>query len=70
VGKPRQEDFFIGDYLQELLSPLFPVVMPAVRDLWSYGETGFHSPSPPPLLKRDTPVKVCRRDFEFLVKGN
>jgi UbiD family decarboxylase len=43
VGKPRQEDFFIGDYLQELLSPLFPLVMPAVRELWSYGETGFHS---------------------------
>jgi menaquinone biosynthesis decarboxylase len=43
VGKPRQEDFFIGDYLQELLSPLFPIVMPAVRDIWSYGETGFHS---------------------------
>lgn len=43
VGKPRQEDFYIGDYLQELLSPLFPLVMPAVRDLWSYGETGFHS---------------------------
>ena len=43
VGKPRQEDFFIGDYLQDLLSPLFPLVMPAVRDLWSYGETGFHS---------------------------
>lgn len=43
VGKPRQEDFFIGDYLQELLSPLFPLVMPAVRDLWSYGETGYHS---------------------------
>jgi len=43
VGKPRQEDFYIGDYLQELLSPLFPLVMPAVLDLWSYGETGFHS---------------------------
>ena len=43
VGKPRQEDFFIGDYLQELLSPLFPLVMPGLRDLWSYGETGFHS---------------------------
>jgi len=43
VGKPRQEDFFIGDYLQELLSPLFPMVMPSVRDIWSYGETGFHS---------------------------
>ncbi|HEV7378110.1 MAG TPA: UbiD family decarboxylase [Pyrinomonadaceae bacterium] len=43
VGKPRQEDFFIGDYLQKLLSPLFPLVMPSVLDLWSYGETGFHS---------------------------
>jgi len=43
VGKPRQEDFFIGDLLQELLSPLFPLVMPGVRDLWSYGETGYHS---------------------------
>ncbi|HVS82503.1 MAG TPA: UbiD family decarboxylase [Pyrinomonadaceae bacterium] len=43
VGKPKQEDFFIGDYLQSLLSPLFPLVMPSVRDLWTYGETGFHS---------------------------
>jgi UbiD family decarboxylase len=43
VGKPRQEDFFIGDLLQALLSPLFPLVMPAVEDLWSYGETGYHS---------------------------
>ncbi len=43
VGKPRQEDFFLGDYLQELLSPLFPLVMPSVVTLWSYGDTGFHS---------------------------
>ncbi|MEO8436579.1 MAG: UbiD family decarboxylase [Pyrinomonadaceae bacterium] len=43
VGKPRQEDFFIGDYLQQLLSPLFPLVMPGVQSLWTYGETGFHS---------------------------
>jgi UbiD family decarboxylase len=43
VGKPRQEDFFIGDLLQELLSPLFPLVMPAMDQLWSYGETGYHS---------------------------
>ena len=43
VGKPRQEDFYIGDLLQDLLSPLFPVVMPAVEQLWSYGETGYHS---------------------------
>lgn len=43
VGKPRQEDLFIGDYLQSLLAPLFPLVMPGVRDLWSYGETGYHA---------------------------
>lgn len=43
VGKPRQEDFFLGDFLQELLSPLFPLVMPSVTDLWSYGETGYHA---------------------------
>ena len=43
VGKPRQEDFYIGDLLQELLSPLFPLVMPAVEDVWAYGETGYHS---------------------------
>jgi len=42
VGRPRQEDFFIGDFLQELLSPLFPLVMPGVRQLKTYGETGFH----------------------------
>ncbi|MCG6197929.1 UbiD family decarboxylase, partial [Anoxybacillus sp. LAT_38] len=43
VGKPRQEDFFIGEYLQRLLSPLFPIVMPGVKALWTYGETGFHA---------------------------
>ena len=43
VGKPRQEDFYLGDYVQELLAPLFPLAMPGVRDLWSYGETGYHS---------------------------
>jgi 4-hydroxybenzoate decarboxylase subunit C len=43
VGRPRQEDFHLGDWLQDLLSPLFPLVMPAVREIWAFGETGFHS---------------------------
>jgi 4-hydroxybenzoate decarboxylase subunit C len=43
VGKPRQEDFYIGIYLQKLLSPLFPLAIPGATSLWSYGETGFHS---------------------------
>jgi UbiD family decarboxylase len=42
VGRPKQEDFFIGDYLQNLLSPLFPLIMKGVKELKTYGETGFH----------------------------
>ncbi|HER63075.1 MAG TPA: UbiD family decarboxylase, partial [Desulfobacteraceae bacterium] len=42
VGRPRQEDYFIGDFLQDLLSPLFPLVMKGVRQLKTFGETGFH----------------------------
>lgn len=42
VGRPKQEDYFIGDYLQDLLSPLFPLVMKGVKELKTFGETGFH----------------------------
>ncbi|MFW2366568.1 MAG: UbiD family decarboxylase [Desulforhopalus sp.] len=42
VGRPRQEDFYIGDFLQDLLSPLFPLVMKGVKELKTFGETGFH----------------------------
>lgn len=42
VGRPRQEDYFIGDFLQELLSPLFPLVMKGVLQLKTFGEAGFH----------------------------
>ncbi|MFC7439664.1 UbiD family decarboxylase [Laceyella putida] len=43
VGKPRQEDYYLGEFLQRLLSPAFPMVMPGVKELWTYAETGFHS---------------------------
>jgi menaquinone biosynthesis decarboxylase len=43
VGKPRQEDYYLGDFLQRLLSPAFPMVMPTVKSLWTYAESGFHS---------------------------
>ncbi len=42
VGRPKQEDFYIGDFLQDLLSPLFPMVMSGVKQLKTFGETGFH----------------------------
>lgn len=43
VGKPRQEDYYLGEFLQHLLSPAFPVVMPGVKELWAYPETGVHA---------------------------
>lgn len=43
VGKPRQEDYYLGEFLQRLLSPAFPMVMPGVKSLWTYSETGFHA---------------------------
>ena len=42
VGRPRQEDHYIGEYLQELFSPLYPLVMNGVRDVWAYDDAGMH----------------------------
>jgi len=42
VGKPPQEDYFIGEALQEMTLPLLKMVRSGVRDLWSYPESGFH----------------------------
>ncbi|MBS0621492.1 MAG: UbiD family decarboxylase [Verrucomicrobia bacterium] len=68
VGKPRQEDFYIGQWLQKLLSPLFPVVMPGVQDLWSYGETGFHALSA--AVVRERYYRECMASaFRILGEG-
>ena len=68
VGKPRQEDFFIGDLLQELLSPLFPLVMPAVERLWSYGETGYHALSAA-VVRQRYPREAMASAFRILGEG-
>lgn len=68
VGKPRQEDFFIGDLLQELLSPLFPLVMPAVDALWSYGETGYH-PLAGAIVKQRYKREAMASAFRILGEG-
>jgi len=43
VGKPRQEDYYIGEWMQDLLSPVFPLLMPGLKTLWTYAEAGFHT---------------------------
>jgi 4-hydroxybenzoate decarboxylase subunit C len=42
VGRPPQEDHYIGEYLQELFAPLFPLVMNGVNAVWAYDEAGMH----------------------------
>jgi UbiD family decarboxylase len=68
VGKPRQEDFFIGDLLQDLLSPLFPLVMPAVQQLWSYGETGYHALAGA-VVRQRYPREAMASAFRILGEG-
>ena len=42
VGKPPQEDLYLGNYIQRLMAPLSKLVMPSIESIWSYGETGYH----------------------------
>ena len=43
VGKPIQEDFYLGEAMQEMTLPLLQMIRPAIADLWAYPETGFHA---------------------------
>ena len=42
VGRPLQEDAWIGQYLQKLFLPVLRLAVPALKDLHTYPETGFH----------------------------
>jgi len=68
VGKPRQEDYYIGEYLQRLLAPVFPLVMPGVRSLWSYGEAGFH-PVATAILRESYPREAFAHALRILGEG-
>ena len=43
VGKPPQEDKFMGEAVQEFFAGVLRVIHPEVRDLWAYFEAGFHN---------------------------
>lgn len=42
VGRPLQEDAYIGQFVQKLLKPFISLLIPSVKDLYTYPETGFH----------------------------
>ncbi len=43
VGRPPQEDHYITEYLQDILEPLYPLVLKNVEKVWAYEESGVHS---------------------------
>jgi 4-hydroxy-3-polyprenylbenzoate decarboxylase len=43
VGKPPQEDRYMGDASQMVMGPLIRLIRPEVRDVWAYYEAGFHN---------------------------
>ncbi len=43
VGKPPQEDKYMGEAVQEFFDGVLRVLFPEVRALWAYFEAGFHN---------------------------
>lgn len=43
VGKPPQEDRYMGEAAQEITGPLIKLIRPEVTDVWAYYESGFHN---------------------------
>ena len=43
VGKPPQEDRYLGDAMQEVMGPLIRLIRPEVQEVWAYYEAGFHN---------------------------
>ncbi len=43
VGKPPQEDRYLGDAAQQFLNPFVKLIQPEVEDMWAYYEAGFHN---------------------------
>jgi UbiD family decarboxylase len=68
VGKPPQEDFFIGVGLVEMTAPLLRLMRPAIIDLWSYPESGFH-PMAVASVRERYPKEALKHAFGILGEG-
>jgi 4-hydroxy-3-polyprenylbenzoate decarboxylase len=43
VGKPPQEDKYMGEAVQDMFTGVLKVIHPEIADLWAYFEAGFHN---------------------------
>jgi UbiD family decarboxylase len=68
VGKPRQEDHYIGEYLQELFSPVYPLVMNGVQAVWAFDDAGVH-PLAAAVVKERYPREAFMAGMRILGEG-
>jgi len=68
VGRPRQEDHYICEYLQELFSPIYPLVMNGVRSVWAYDDAGVH-PLAAAVVRERYPKEAFMAGLRILGEG-
>jgi 3-polyprenyl-4-hydroxybenzoate decarboxylase len=68
VGRPRQEDHYIGEYLQELFSPIYPLIMNGVQAVWAYDDAGVH-PLTAAVVKERYPKEAFMAGMRILGEG-
>lgn len=68
VGKPRQEDYYLGEFLQRLLAPAYPLALPGVKALWAYAETGVH-PLAAAIVRESYSREALTSGFAILGQG-
>ncbi|MEK4326393.1 UbiD family decarboxylase [Paenibacillus sp. FSL R7-0312] len=68
TGKPRQEDYYLKDYLQRLLAPAYPLMMPSVKALWAYSESGSNALASA-VMRESYPREGLASAFRILGEG-
>lgn len=68
VGRPRQEDHYICEYLQELFSPVYPLVMNGVQSVWAYDDAGVH-PLAAAVIRDRYPKEAFMAGLRILGEG-
>jgi 4-hydroxy-3-polyprenylbenzoate decarboxylase len=68
VGKPPQEDKYMGIAAGEMVGPLIKVINPNIVDLWAFYEAGFHNLLGVALRERH-PKEVLKTAFALLGIG-
>jgi 4-hydroxy-3-polyprenylbenzoate decarboxylase len=68
VGKPPQEDKYLGQAAGLLLGPFVKLIAPNVVDLWAYDEAGFHNLLAVAVRERH-PKEVLKTAFGLLGVG-